>query len=123
MDLEVKNPRVRRVAGRRGDGRPGPASRRSPAATCGSWCASGCWTDWRQLLTIPADDVTASDVVSFSADGRWLLGITPLDANAARLVRIDVASGAMEVLAEDPEADVDGVVLHPDTGSPRSSRS
>jgi dipeptidyl aminopeptidase/acylaminoacyl peptidase len=75
--------------------------------------------DWRQLLTIPADDVTASDVVSFSADGRWLLGITPLDANAARLVRIDMASGAMEVLAEDPEADVDGVVLHPDTREPQ----
>ena len=75
--------------------------------------------DWRQLLTIPADDVTASDVVSFSADGRWLLGITSLDANAARLVRIDVASGAMEVLAEDPEADVDGVVLHPDTLEPQ----
>ena len=35
--------------------------------------------DWRQLLTIPADDVTASDVVSFSADGGWLLGVTSLD--------------------------------------------
>ena len=75
--------------------------------------------DWRPLLTIPADDVTASDVVSFSADGRSLLGITPIDANTSRLIRIDVASGEIEVLAEDPEADVDGVVLHPDTREPQ----
>src|SRR5208283_28910 len=56
--------------------------------------------DWRLLLTVPADDVTASDVVSFSADGRSLLAITPVDANTGRLIRIDVASGEIEVLAE-----------------------
>ena len=41
--------------------------------------------------------------------------ITPLEANTSRLLRVDVATKAVEVLAEDPEADVDGVVLHPDT--------
>jgi dipeptidyl aminopeptidase/acylaminoacyl peptidase len=75
--------------------------------------------DWRPLITIPADDVTASDVVSFSADGQSLLGITPADANTARLIRIDMTSGETEVLAEDAEADVDGVVLHPDTREPQ----
>ena len=70
-------------------------------------------------MTIPADDVTASDVVSFSADGRSLLGITPVDANTARLVRIGLATGEIEVLAEDAEADVDGVMLHPDTLEPQ----
>ena len=79
----------------------------------------GMLDDWRLLLTVPADDVTVSDVVSFSADGRSLLGITPIDANTARLIRIDVASGEIEVLATDPEADVDGVVLHPDTQQPQ----
>jgi len=75
--------------------------------------------EWRSLLTIPADDVTASDVVTFSEDGRSLLGITPIDANTSRLVQIDVASGEIEVLAADTEADVDGVVLHPDTREPQ----
>ena len=75
--------------------------------------------DWRLLLTVPADDVTASNVVSFSADGRSLLAITPVEANTSRLIRVDVASGDIQVLAEDPEADVDGVVLHPDTREPQ----
>jgi dipeptidyl aminopeptidase/acylaminoacyl peptidase len=76
-------------------------------------------SEWRELLSIPADDVTASDVVSFSEDGQSLLVITPLDANTSRLLRVDVATKAIEVLAEDPEADVDGVVLHPDTLEPQ----
>jgi dipeptidyl aminopeptidase/acylaminoacyl peptidase len=71
--------------------------------------------DWRPLLTIPADDATASDVVTFSEDGRSLLAITSMDANTARLVRVDIVSGESEVLFEDPDADVSGVLLHPDT--------
>ena len=75
--------------------------------------------EWRQLMTFPADDATTSGVVSFSQDGRSLLVITPLDANTARLLRVDMATGNIEVLAEDAEADVDGVVLHPDTLEPQ----
>src|ERR1700742_820868 len=76
-------------------------------------------TEWRQLMSFPADDVTSSDVVSFSEDGQSLLVIAPVDANTARLIRVDTATGAIEVLAEDAEADVDGVVLHPDTLEPQ----
>jgi dipeptidyl aminopeptidase/acylaminoacyl peptidase len=42
-----------------------------------------------------------------------------VDTDTARLVRIDLATGATEVLAEDPEADVDGARLHPDTKEPQ----
>jgi dipeptidyl aminopeptidase/acylaminoacyl peptidase len=75
--------------------------------------------DWRKLLTIPAEDATSSDVVSFSGDGRSLLMISAADANTGRLTRIDLASGAAEVLAADPEADVAGAVLDPRTRAPR----
>ncbi len=75
--------------------------------------------DWRTLLAIPADDATASDVVTFSEDGRSLLGITSIGTNTARLVRVDIATGESEVLLEDPEADVSGVLLHPDTREPQ----
>jgi dipeptidyl aminopeptidase/acylaminoacyl peptidase len=75
--------------------------------------------EWRQLMSFPADDATTSGVVSFSQDGQSLLVITPLDANTDRLLRVDAATGAIEVLAEDAEADVDGVVLHPDTLEPQ----
>jgi dipeptidyl aminopeptidase/acylaminoacyl peptidase len=75
--------------------------------------------DWRKLLTIPAEDVTSFDVVSFSADGRSLLMVTAAGTDTARLARVDLATGDETVLASDPEADVAGVVLHPDTQEPQ----
>jgi dipeptidyl aminopeptidase/acylaminoacyl peptidase len=74
---------------------------------------------WRTLLTIPADDAPASGVLSFSGDGASLLVISSVGANTGRLTRIDLASGQAEVLLEDPEADVAGAMLHPDTRDPQ----
>jgi dipeptidyl aminopeptidase/acylaminoacyl peptidase len=74
---------------------------------------------WRELLTIPADDALTSDAIAFSEDGGSLLGTSSVGANTGRLVRIDVTTGAEEVLAADPEADVGDVRLHPDTREPQ----
>jgi dipeptidyl aminopeptidase/acylaminoacyl peptidase len=75
--------------------------------------------DWRPLLTVPAEDALTSDIVAFSEDGNTLLGVSSVGANTGRLVRIDVTTGAEEVLAADPEADVSGVRIHPDTREPQ----
>jgi dipeptidyl aminopeptidase/acylaminoacyl peptidase len=75
--------------------------------------------DWRTLLTIPADDAPASDVLSFSGDGRSLLAISSVGTDTGRLCRVDLATGDVQVLLEDPEADVAGAVLHPDTREPQ----
>jgi dipeptidyl aminopeptidase/acylaminoacyl peptidase len=75
--------------------------------------------DWRPLLTVPGEDALTSDIVAFSEDGNTLLGVSSVGANTGRLVRIDVATGAEEVLAADPEADVSGVRIHPDTREPQ----
>ena len=75
--------------------------------------------DWRTLLTISADDAPASDVLSFSGDGRTLLAISSAGTDTGRLCRVDLATGAIEVLLEDPEADVAGAMLHPDTRDPQ----
>jgi dipeptidyl aminopeptidase/acylaminoacyl peptidase len=75
--------------------------------------------DWRTLWTIPAEDATSSDIVSFSGDGRSLLVISAAGANTGRLTRIDLATGEAAVLAEDPDADVTGAMLHPDTRDPQ----
>jgi dipeptidyl aminopeptidase/acylaminoacyl peptidase len=75
--------------------------------------------DWRTLLTIPAEDVTSSHVVSFSGDGRSLLMISAAGADTGRLTRVDLATGASTVLASDPDADVSGAILHPDTRDPQ----
>ena len=74
--------------------------------------------EFRHLLTIPAEDATSTDVVSFSGDGRSLLMISAAGSDTGRLTRVDLATGDATVLAEDPEADVSGVLLHPDTRDP-----
>jgi dipeptidyl aminopeptidase/acylaminoacyl peptidase len=75
--------------------------------------------EFRKLLTISADDAVGTDVVSFSGDGRSLLMVSSAGSNTGRLTQIDLATGSEIVLAEDPEADVAGVVLHPDTCEPQ----
>jgi dipeptidyl aminopeptidase/acylaminoacyl peptidase len=75
--------------------------------------------EWKPLLSIPAEDSLTTSPVSFSASGDSLLALSSLDANTSRLVRLDPVTGAGEVLAADPEADVTGVRLHPDTREPQ----
>jgi dipeptidyl aminopeptidase/acylaminoacyl peptidase len=75
--------------------------------------------DWRVLLTVPAEDALTTDVIAFSKDGSSLLITSSAGAQTARLARIDVATGAVEVLAEDPDADVSGVRIDPDSREPQ----
>jgi dipeptidyl aminopeptidase/acylaminoacyl peptidase len=75
--------------------------------------------DFRFLLAVPAEDATSTDVVSFSGDGRSLLMISSAGTDTGRLTRVDLATGESTVLAEDPEADVSGALLDPDTRDPQ----
>jgi len=76
-------------------------------------------SDWREVLSIPADDAMSTGLVSFSTDGKSVLMVSSLGAQAARLVRLNLETGDTEVLAEDPEADVSGVRIDPDTREPQ----
>ena len=75
--------------------------------------------DWRTLATLPPDDAPGSDVLSFSADGTSLVAVSPVNVDKSRLLRVDVATGDMQVLFEDPDAEVAGALLHPDTREPQ----
>ncbi len=75
--------------------------------------------DWRRLLSVPTDDVVSTDVVSFSGDGQSVLMISAAGSDTGRLVRVDLATGATTELAADPAAEVDGVLLHPETRDPQ----
>jgi dipeptidyl aminopeptidase/acylaminoacyl peptidase len=75
--------------------------------------------DWRQLLAIDAEDALTSGPVAFSEDGTTLLAQSSVGTNTGRLVRLDLTTGEAEVLAEDPEADVTDIRLHPDTREPQ----
>ena len=44
--------------------------------------------EWRELLVIPAEDSMTTGPVAFPADGRSLLLVSSVDAQAARLIRV-----------------------------------
>ncbi len=67
--------------------------------------------DWEILRHWGSDD--EGNAVSFSADGQTLYVIGTHDANTQRLIALDLATGQETVVAEDPEYDVDGVLIHP----------
>jgi dipeptidyl aminopeptidase/acylaminoacyl peptidase len=70
---------------------------------------------WRDLVAWGPEDALGSGPLSFSRDGERLYLLDSRGANAARLVRLDIATGAQSVLAGDDRFDVSGVVFHPDT--------
>ncbi|MGC9528469.1 MAG: prolyl oligopeptidase family serine peptidase [Limnospira sp.] len=51
----------------------------------------------------------------FSRDGNTLYMVGNHDANAGRLIRLDVSTREETVMAEDPQYDVGGVLIHPTT--------
>jgi dipeptidyl aminopeptidase/acylaminoacyl peptidase len=69
---------------------------------------------WRELIKWGPDE-TLGNVHSFSPDNSALWLVTSLDANAARLLSIDVATGKRTVVSEDPQFDVSFTVRHPRT--------
>jgi len=56
---------------------------------------------------------------TFSEDGTSMLALSSVQANTGRLVRLDLATGGTEVLAEDPDTDVTDIRLNPDTREPQ----
>jgi dipeptidyl aminopeptidase/acylaminoacyl peptidase len=66
---------------------------------------------WENLRHWSSED--EGYAVSFSADDKTLYIVGSHDANAQRLLALDLATRQETVIAEDPEYDVDGVVVHP----------
>ncbi len=75
--------------------------------------------EWRPLLQYGQDDALTTEPVAFTEDGGALWVVSSVGANAGRLVRLDLATAAVEVVAGDPQYDVAGVRLHPDTREPQ----
>jgi dipeptidyl aminopeptidase/acylaminoacyl peptidase len=70
---------------------------------------------WRKLLSWDSEDSLSSGPVGFSKDGQFLYLKDSRGVNTGRLVKTKIATGEIQVIAEDPEYDVDEVILHPDT--------
>ncbi len=72
--------------------------------------------EWKTVKSWPADE--QGGPAGFGADPNTLYIIANDGANAARLVKLDLASGKEEVVAEDPEYDVSGAMIDPDRRVP-----
>lgn len=72
-------------------------------------------SEWQKLLTWDSENSYNSYPVSFSKDGKSIYLIDSRDANAGRLIRMEIATEDVQVIAEDPQYDVAGVTIHPDT--------
>ncbi|HKI95479.1 MAG TPA: S9 family peptidase [Gemmatimonadales bacterium] len=70
---------------------------------------------WRVAVRWAKEDSLTSNPLAFTRAGDALYLLDSRDANTLRLVRYQLDSGAIEVLAEDPRYDVGGAVIHPDT--------
>jgi len=69
---------------------------------------------WRTLTKWGSEE-SFGGVAGFTPDntGVWL--VSSVDANAARLVELDLKSGAEKVIAEDKQYDVNNILIHPRT--------
>jgi dipeptidyl aminopeptidase/acylaminoacyl peptidase len=69
---------------------------------------------WRDLMHWGADE-TFGGVFGFTPDNRKLWVATSIEANAARLLEVDIETAAQSVIAADPQFDVSGMELEPKT--------
>jgi len=71
-------------------------------------------SDWKKLVSWDSENTLTSGPISFSKDGKYLYLLDSREANAGRLVKMDIAGGNIEVIAQDPQYDVSDVIIHPD---------
>ncbi len=72
-------------------------------------------SEWRTIVSWDADDALSSGALGFTNDGQALYIQDSRGVNAGRLVKLNLATNEIEVIAQDPQYDVANVMIHPDT--------
>jgi len=72
-------------------------------------------SDWRTVVSWDADDAATSGALGFTSDGQALYMQDSRGVNAGRLVKLQLATNESEVIAQDPQYDVENALIHPDT--------
>ena len=74
---------------------------------------------WREILGVGQEDALGTQPLAFSENGNRLLAESSAGSNTSRLVWLECTDGSESVVVEDPQYDVAGVRLHPDTNDPQ----
>ncbi|MFQ5723621.1 MAG: S9 family peptidase [Terriglobia bacterium] len=69
---------------------------------------------WEEFLRWGPDE-TFGGIIGFTPDGQGVYLISSVEANAARLLEMNIQTGQSQVIAEDPQYDVGNVMIHPTT--------
>ena len=70
---------------------------------------------WRKLVSWDYENSLSSGPVNFSKDGKYIYLVDSRDVNANRLIKMNIATGLFDVIAEDPQYDISNALIHPDT--------
>jgi dipeptidyl aminopeptidase/acylaminoacyl peptidase len=76
---------------------------------------------WRELIQWGPDE-TFGGVFGFTPDNRKLWIATSLNANAARLLEVDIETGAQRVVAADSQFDISGIETEPKSDKLQAAR-
>jgi dipeptidyl aminopeptidase/acylaminoacyl peptidase len=68
---------------------------------------------WELFAHVPMEDMLTTQVFGFDASGRYLYLADSRQRNTSALVQYDTQANQFELLAEDPRADLSGVITHP----------
>jgi len=68
---------------------------------------------WELFAHIPMEDMLTTEVFGFEASGRFLYLADSRERNTSALVQYDTQNAGFKLLAEDPRADLSGVIMHP----------
>jgi len=72
-------------------------------------------SEWKIIRSWDMEDSLNSSPVGFSKDSKYMYLKDSKDFNTSRLTKLELATGNVEVLAEDPNYDLSNVLIHPDT--------
>lgn len=68
---------------------------------------------WELFMRVPMEDMLTTQVFGFDASGRYLYLADSRERNTSAKMQYDTQNNKFELLAEDPRADLSGVITHP----------
>ncbi|MCD5415552.1 S9 family peptidase [Candidatus Bipolaricaulota bacterium] len=69
--------------------------------------------DWELFIKISMEDMLTTSPIGFDKTGRLLYMIDSRERDTAALVALDLDTGEQRLLAQDTQADVSGLMIHP----------